>query len=152
MDQRRLQAFEINVSIGATPEYLARTLHAASCIFLPSCYRTLSSAKRTCSGYGFWEDDAHSCFDAEYDPHESDLWLKALPTMRPLDDEEVTDGGPLRDEAEAVITFLDDCVQRCIKTPYRYLEDVCSLANLKCSIGPKLFIRDVSQLFTYDNR
>ena len=63
------------------------------------------------------------------DPHESDLWLKALPTMRPLDDEEATDDGPLWDEAEAVITFLDDCVQRCIKTPYRYLEDVRSLAQ-----------------------
>ena len=63
------------------------------------------------------------------DPHESDLWLKALPTMRPSNDEEVIDGGPLMDEVEAVITFLDDCVQRCLKTPYRYLEDVRSLAQ-----------------------
>lgn len=63
------------------------------------------------------------------DPHESSLWLKALPTMRSLNDEEVTDGGPLLDEADAVITFLDDCIQRCLKTPYRYLEDVRSLAQ-----------------------
>lgn len=63
------------------------------------------------------------------DPHESDLWLKALPTMRPSSSEEVTDGGPLLDEADAVITFLDDCLQRCLKTPYRYLEDVRSLAD-----------------------
>lgn len=64
------------------------------------------------------------------DPHESDLWLKALPTIRPSNDEEVViDGGPLLDEVEAVITFLDDCVQRCLKTPYRYLEDVRSLAQ-----------------------
>ena len=62
------------------------------------------------------------------DPHESDLWLKALPTMRPSN-EEVIDGGPLVDEVEAVITFLDDCVQRCLKTPYRYLEEVRSLAQ-----------------------
>jgi len=63
------------------------------------------------------------------DPHESDLWLKALPTMRPWDGGEVIDGGPLLDEANAVITFLDDCVQRCLKTPYRYLEDARSLAQ-----------------------
>ncbi|KAF8812641.1 hypothetical protein BYT27DRAFT_7159048 [Phlegmacium glaucopus] len=64
------------------------------------------------------------------DPHESDLWLKALPTMRPSNGEgEVADGGPLLDEADAVIMFLDDCVQRCLKTPYRYLEDVRSLAQ-----------------------
>lgn len=63
------------------------------------------------------------------DPHESDLWLKALPTMRPSNDEEIIDGGPLSDEVEAVIIILDDCVQRCLKTPYRYLEDVRSLAQ-----------------------
>ena len=63
------------------------------------------------------------------DPHESDLWLKALPTVRPSNDEEVIDGGPLLDEVEAVITFLDDCVQRCLKSPYRYFEDVRSLAQ-----------------------
>jgi nucleolar pre-ribosomal-associated protein 1 len=49
--------------------------------------------------------------------------------MRLSNDEEVIDGGPLLDEAEAVITFLDDCVQRCIKPPYRYLEVVRSLAQ-----------------------
>ena len=67
------------------------------------------------------------------DPHEPDLWLKALPTMRPSNDEEITDGGPLWDETEAVITFLDDCVQRCLKTPYRYLEYVRSLAQTVAS-------------------
>lgn len=49
--------------------------------------------------------------------------------MRPSNDEEVIDGGPLLDEVEAVITFLDDCVQRCLKTPYRYLEEARSLAQ-----------------------
>jgi nucleolar pre-ribosomal-associated protein 1 len=49
--------------------------------------------------------------------------------MRPSNDKKVIDGGPLLDEVEAVITFLDDCVQRCLKTPYRYLEDVRSLAQ-----------------------
>ena len=49
--------------------------------------------------------------------------------MRPSNDEEVVDGGPLLDEVEAVINFLDDCVQRCLKTPYRYVEDVRSLAQ-----------------------
>ena len=49
--------------------------------------------------------------------------------MRPSNDEEIIDGGPLSDEVEAVIIILDDCVQRCLKTPYRYLEDVRSLAQ-----------------------
>lgn len=33
------------------------------------------------------------------------------------------------DEVEVVIVFLDDCVHHCLKTPYRYLEDVRSLAQ-----------------------
>lgn len=70
------------------------------------------------------------------DPHECDLWLRALPTMRPWNGEDITDNGPLLNEAEAVITFLDDCVQRCLKTPYRYLEDIRSLAQTLTSNIP----------------
>ena len=79
------------------------------------------------------------------------LWLKPLPTMRPSNDEEVIDGGPLLDEVETLITF-----DRCLKTPYRYLEDVRSLTQtltlLKYSIRTKSFVGDVSQLFAYDDR
>jgi nucleolar pre-ribosomal-associated protein 1 len=71
------------------------------------------------------------------DPHESDLWLKALPAIRLLTDEEVHDGGPLVDEADAVISFFDDCVQRCLKTPYRYLEEIRSLAQKTLTSNPE---------------
>ncbi|KAG6897168.1 hypothetical protein C0992_003674 [Termitomyces sp. T32_za158] len=38
-------------------------------------------------------------------------------------------GKLLQDEGEGVVTFLDDCVQRCLKTPYRYVEVMDSLAG-----------------------
>ncbi len=34
----------------------------------------------------------------------------------------------MRDESINVITFLDECVQRCLQTPYRYVEALRSLA------------------------
>lgn len=37
---------------------------------------------------------------------------------------ESPDGAKLTDEVDAVITFLDDCLQRCSKNVYRYLEDL----------------------------
>jgi nucleolar pre-ribosomal-associated protein 1 len=66
----------------------------------------------------FFDTSRPKVFFFQEDPHESDLWLKALPAIRLLSDEEVHDGGPLVDEADAVISFFDDCVQRCLKTPY----------------------------------
>ncbi|KAF8164735.1 ribosome 60S biogenesis N-terminal-domain-containing protein [Crassisporium funariophilum] len=67
------------------------------------------------------------------DCYEPDLWLKALPQTRPSSagDEKVH----VVDEAEAVITFVDDCVQRCLKTPYRYIEDLQSLDIAAKSAG-----------------
>ncbi|KAG6810207.1 hypothetical protein H0H92_012898 [Tricholoma furcatifolium] len=41
------------------------------------------------------------------------------------------DGAPLTDEGDGVITFLDDCVLRCLKTLYRYIEDLDALENLR---------------------
>jgi nucleolar pre-ribosomal-associated protein 1 len=35
----------------------------------------------------------------------------------------------LKDEQTSVIAFLDDCIQRCIKAPYRYLDDLEVLAS-----------------------
>ncbi|EAU82375.1 hypothetical protein CC1G_06685 [Coprinopsis cinerea okayama7 len=42
---------------------------------------------------------------------------------------ETPDGTPLTDEREAVIAFLDECVQRCLKAPYKYIEEMESFAN-----------------------
>ena len=102
--------------------------HSPFCILLRALVSTTIPAIRTAISSLLRHVLSQSILFQE-DPHESDLWLKALPTMRPSNDEEVVDGGPLLDEVEAVITFLDDCVQRCLKTPYRYVEDVRSLAQ-----------------------
>ncbi|KAJ7109702.1 ribosome 60S biogenesis N-terminal-domain-containing protein [Mycena crocata] len=59
---------------------------------------------------------------------EPSLWLSALPKARPSSSHHKTpEGVSLADEAETVITFLDDCVQRCIKGPYQYIEDLQTL-------------------------
>ena len=57
------------------------------------------------------------------DPEEVDLWLDCLPKSKRGPDSESPDGVKLTDEGDSVIAFLDDCIQRCLKTPYRYLED-----------------------------
>jgi nucleolar pre-ribosomal-associated protein 1 len=63
----------------------------------------------------------------QHDPDEVDLWLRSLPTTKRAPDATAPDGTPLTDEGEAVIALLDDCLQRCIKTPYRYLEELQTL-------------------------
>lgn len=68
-----------------------------------------------------------------HDPSEFSLWLSALPTIKRSpgakgmgsDGEEIE----LEDEGAAVLAFLDDCISRCLKTPYRYLEDLSSLCE-----------------------
>lgn len=64
----------------------------------------------------------------DHDPSETDLWLQALPRSMRASDAKAPDGTPLLDESEAVISFLDECILRCLKTPYHYLEgilDIC---------------------------
>jgi nucleolar pre-ribosomal-associated protein 1 len=56
------------------------------------------------------------------------LWLSSLPTSRPpVEAGEIPEGISLTGEAGIVIAFLDDCLQRCLKTPYRYIEEMQSL-------------------------
>ncbi|KAL1732959.1 ribosome 60S biogenesis N-terminal-domain-containing protein [Schizophyllum commune] len=47
-------------------------------------------------------------------PNEPALWLACLPAQV--------------SELDSVVCFLDDCVQRCLKTPYRYMDDLRALA------------------------
>ncbi|KAF5371492.1 hypothetical protein D9615_009605 [Tricholomella constricta] len=66
------------------------------------------------------------------DPTEPYLWLLSLPTStsaRGPRGTEAPDGARLTNEGESVITFLDDCVQRCLKTPYRYIEELHALSE-----------------------
>ncbi|KAJ3506576.1 hypothetical protein NLJ89_g6794 [Agrocybe chaxingu] len=54
------------------------------------------------------------------DPAEPDLWLKSLPRYSL---------GAGADGVDSVTTFLDECLQRCMKTPYRYIEVLHSFAS-----------------------
>ena len=61
---------------------------------------------------------------------EISIWLSCLPvSFRPEQGSESPDGVPLTDEIDAVVTFLDECVQRCVKTPYRYIDDLRNLGT-----------------------
>ncbi|OBZ71823.1 Uncharacterized protein C14G10.02 [Grifola frondosa] len=66
----------------------------------------------------------------QHDASEILLWLDSLPTTRRASGAEAPDGTILTDESDSVISFLDDCAQRCIKTPYRYLEELQALWSL----------------------
>ena len=60
----------------------------------------------------------------QHDPDEITLWLESLPLTQRSADAKAPDGTPLTDEGDSVIAFLDDCVQRCVKTPYKYVEEL----------------------------
>lgn len=77
-----------------------------------------------------------------HDPPELDLWLSALPLTRRTADATAPDGTPLTDESTGVVTFLDDCIQRCLKTPYRYLEDGTAFFNESIRLKAQSFTRD----------
>lgn len=65
------------------------------------------------------------------DPDEVEIWLSALPFhfVRRGQGTEAPDGAPLTDEVDAIVAFLDDCAQRCLKTPYRYMEAMSALVQ-----------------------
>ena len=63
----------------------------------------------------------------KHDPDEVHFWLASLPFLKRAPGAEAPDGAALTDERQTVIAFLDECVQRCMKTPYRYLEDLDAL-------------------------
>lgn len=65
----------------------------------------------------------------QHDPDEVDLWLRSLPITKRAPGATAPDGTSLTDEGEAVIGLLDDCLQRCMKTPYRYLEELQTLCT-----------------------
>ncbi|KAJ3554485.1 hypothetical protein NM688_g3084 [Phlebia brevispora] len=60
----------------------------------------------------------------QHDIEELELWLSALPFNSRNSNTEAPDGTLLTSEEDAVINFLEDCAQRCTKTPYRYLESL----------------------------
>ncbi|KAH9963282.1 ribosome 60S biogenesis N-terminal-domain-containing protein [Russula dissimulans] len=58
----------------------------------------------------------------EHDPDEVYFWLSSLPVGLRPPDAETPDGTPLLNEQLAVVNFLDDCIQLCLKAPYGYIE------------------------------
>ncbi|TRM62838.1 ribosome 60S biogenesis N-terminal-domain-containing protein [Schizophyllum amplum] len=76
-------------------------------------------------------------------PHEPSLWLACLPSYTRLEDTQAPDGTPLTSELDAVVTFLDDCVQRCLKTPYRYMDDLRGLMGSDSAELPSALLATV---------
>jgi nucleolar pre-ribosomal-associated protein 1 len=65
----------------------------------------------------------------EHDPEEVHFWLSSLPIYaRPLDAES-PGHTPFLNEQAAVVKFLDDCIQLCLKTPYGYIEELCTSSS-----------------------
>ncbi|KAH9887708.1 ribosome 60S biogenesis N-terminal-domain-containing protein [Cubamyces lactineus] len=63
----------------------------------------------------------------QHDADEISLWLESLPLTRRASNARAPDGAATTDEGDGVIAFLDDCVQRCVKTPYKYVEELQAL-------------------------
>lgn len=55
--------------------------------------------------------------------------MSCLPSIKRTPGAEAPDGTSLTNEDDAVITFLDECVQRCLKAPHRYIEEMESLTS-----------------------
>lgn len=60
----------------------------------------------------------------QHDKDELSLWLETIPSGTRLSGSEAPDGTPLSNEGEAIITFLEECIHRCTKVPYRYLDEM----------------------------
>lgn len=69
----------------------------------------------------------------EHDPSELDAWLASLPQADTRASQDTMEAGPdgsavatghhdLSDEQQTVVSFLDECMLRCAKTSYRYIE------------------------------
>ncbi|KAF9365845.1 hypothetical protein BGX34_008056 [Mortierella sp. NVP85] len=65
----------------------------------------------------------------QHDPSEPDLWVEALPISNY--------GRPdLTSDQTAFLHFLDDCVARCLRTPYKYVDQSTAiLSNLQDSMA-----------------
>lgn len=59
----------------------------------------------------------------EHDPDEIQLWLSSFPRALRKPGATGPDGTPLSDEVGGFLAFFDACLSRCLKTPYRYLEE-----------------------------
>ncbi|RUS16670.1 hypothetical protein BC937DRAFT_90940 [Endogone sp. FLAS-F59071] len=66
----------------------------------------------------------------QHDANEVCFWLEALPRNLLLSGFVGTEtAGVLTEDQKNVLQFLDDCIGRCLKTPYRYVDDLASLVT-----------------------
>lgn len=64
----------------------------------------------------------------QHNPDELRLWLNCLlHTMQHPTSAQSVNSVPESDRRKSLLVFLDDCMQRCAKTPYKYLEEMHSL-------------------------
>jgi nucleolar pre-ribosomal-associated protein 1 len=71
----------------------------------------------------------------EHDPEEICFWLSSLPTSARSLDAETPDGTRLLNEQTAVNSFLDDCIQLCLKKPYGYVEELSTASTGSTSVS-----------------
>ena len=63
----------------------------------------------------------------QHDPDEVYLWLECIPPTAPRSGTKSPDGVELVDGGATVVKFLDECLLRCARTPYKYLEDLSAV-------------------------
>ncbi|KAG1766782.1 ribosome 60S biogenesis N-terminal-domain-containing protein, partial [Suillus occidentalis] len=118
-------------------------LHALLKIFCATPTRAVQSTLRSL----LRKTLAESILFQEH-PDEVDMWLDSLPTTCRGTGCEAPDGAALTDESDGVAAFLDDCAQRCIKTPYRYLEalqDLLPMDNSAVDVPSPLLMTVLEQ-------
>lgn len=105
---RPLLTIDRIASLSYSPFYIL--LSALSSANLPALRKALASVLTTVLSQSILFEE---------DKSEPDLWLSILPrkSVHLQNTCSIFHG-----EAEGVIAFVDECVQRCIKTPYRYVE------------------------------
>lgn len=59
----------------------------------------------------------------QHDPSEVHVWITSLPTARLETGSQAPDDFSM-EEARGVTMFLEECIHRCFKNPYRYLENL----------------------------
>ncbi|KAI9466647.1 ribosome 60S biogenesis N-terminal-domain-containing protein [Lactarius psammicola] len=75
------------------------------------------------------------------------FWLSSLPIGARLKGAGASDETPLLDEQTAAISFLDDCIQLGLKTPYGYIEEVAVLSRDGGNAPSPLLATIVEQVF-----
>jgi nucleolar pre-ribosomal-associated protein 1 len=62
----------------------------------------------------------------DHDRYEWDLWMQCLPRTRSL---AIKTSATLALERLHLLGFIDECIRRCMKTPYRYIEEAAAHAG-----------------------